>query len=151
MLIKSVAFLFQKQRTVHEGKRGDHHFKYIEVTQDDIRMANHLAGHVLGHSGDELSAPARALLQLIHDMVKGHIHGCGESASEFVFTRRQVREFTGWSDWQIRVHSKELEDLEYLQAKAGAWGKEFRYHLGGAAESRALELVDPDSLKATSR
>jgi DNA primase len=151
MLIKSVAFLFQKQRTFHEGKRGDQTFKYIQVTPDDIRVANGLAAYVLRHANDELSAPARTLLKLIGDLVKAHSTDAGEAGSAFVFTRRQVREATGWSDWQMRTHLKELEDLEYLVAKLGSRGKEYQYELNSIPEALSVDLVDPDTLKATSR
>jgi hypothetical protein len=151
MLIKAVAFLFQKQRRVQESRRGDQTFRYIEVTPEDIGIANRLAQQVLRHSGDELSAPARALLALIHDLVKTHSQQTGEAPAEFVFTRRQIREFTGWSEAQIRTHVKELEDLEYLKTKMGSWGKEFRYELDAAAEKPSVDLVDPGTLRAPSR
>ena len=70
MLMKAIAFLHQYQREIKVENRGDQVLRYIDITQDDIRKANALALHVLGHSLDELSAPARNLLQQIHAMVK---------------------------------------------------------------------------------
>ncbi|MHB8623378.1 MAG: hypothetical protein ACYDBA_08410 [Sulfuricaulis sp.] len=151
MLIKAVAFLYQKQRQVMQAERGGQTFPYIEVTKDDIRRANQLATQVLGHSLDELSAPARNLLKQIHTMVKAHCEMANMPPAQYVFTRKTIREITGWSDWQIRTHAKELEDLEYLKARAGTWGKEYVYELaweGNAEDDNrfAITLADPDKL-----
>jgi len=50
--------------------------------------------------------------------------------TEYTFSRRQIREYTKWSDWQIRTHIKELEEMEYLRSHTGSWGKEYVYVLG---------------------
>jgi hypothetical protein len=150
MLIKSIAFLYQKQRKVMEAERGASRFRYIEATREDIRRANQIAAHVLGASLDELSAPARNLLRHIHAMVKNHCEAHNVAARQYVFTRKDVREATGWSDWQIRTHAKELEALEYLKTRSGTWGREYLYELAweGAEEhgARAIVLADPDRL-----
>ena len=48
---------------------------------------------------------------------------------EIFFTRRMIREYTGWSDWQIRAHIKQLEELEYIGARTSSIGKEYSYLL----------------------
>lgn len=148
MLIKAVAFLHQKQRTVKESARGGQAFRFIEVTREDIAHANLLARHILGHSLDELSAQARRLLELVHGFVAAQCQAREISSAQFFFTRRDVRQATGWSDWQIRTHLKELEDLEYLRARSGAWGREFVYELAGMPFQGApsIALVDPATL-----
>jgi DNA primase len=147
MLIKAVAFLRQKQRTVKTADSVGQSFSYIEVMKDDIRLANDLARRVLVHSLDELSAPARKLLAKIDEMVKAHCAEHGTVPADFAFSRRAIREATGYTVHQVRIHAKELEDLEYLRAKAGSRGKEFIYELGAmGAGSRGLVLVDPDCL-----
>ena len=50
------------------------------------------------------------------------------------FSRRQVREFTGWSDYQIKIHVKQLEDLEYLLPLSGRRGQCFSYRLAWDGE-----------------
>ena len=127
MLIKAVAFLHQKQREVKETRYRDEPLRYIEVTRDDIRRANRLAQHALGNSVDELSAPARRLLGEIHAMVKALCEQKKIAARDVIFTRRTIRERIGWSDWQVRTHIHELETLEYVHARTGAWGKEYVY------------------------
>jgi DNA primase catalytic core len=129
-LIKAICFLHQYQRekkTVnHDGQVLD----YIEVTLDDIDKANRIANEVLGQSLDDLTAPARRLLLLIHKMVEAHCKKEKMEVTEYTFSRRQIREYTKWSDWQIRTHIKELEDMEYIRSRTGAWGKEYVYVLG---------------------
>lgn len=150
MLIKAIAFLHQKQRTVKEHAHGDQVLRYIEVTREDIRSANLIADAVLGQSASELSAPARNLLSHIHKLVK---ECCAEqrlAARDFIFTRKAVREATGWSDWQVRTHMHELAELEYLRARSGAWGKEYVYELACADQElelgAGLALTNPDQL-----
>jgi hypothetical protein len=152
MLIKAIAFLHQKQRPVKEAERGGTIFRYIEVSKDDIRRANELAARVLRASLDELSAPARNLLRQIHAMVKDHCEAHNVAPAQYVFTRRDIREATGWTEWQVRTHAKELEDLEYLKARTGTWGREYVYGLtwdeDADAAVQSLVLADPDTLEA---
>jgi len=103
--------------------------QYIEVTLDDIDRANQLANEVLGQSLDELARPSRTLLSSIYKMVKETADKRKTSIDEVFFTRRMIREFTGWSDWQIRAHIRQLEELEYLYVRIGARGKEYAYAL----------------------
>ena len=150
MLIKVIAFLFQKQRPIKEATAGGKMFPYIEVTKDDIRRANELADQVLGHSLDELSTLARNLLKEIHAMVQDHCATHSVSLSEFRFTRRLIREKTGWTKWQTSEHTKELEEMEYLKRHAGAQGKEYVYELAWDGEDDGdqlhIALADPDRL-----
>ncbi len=152
MLIKAVAYLHQHQREIKEANKGDHGLRYIEVIKDDIRQANRLAHHVLGHSLDELSAPARNLLKHIHAMVKAVCEKDSIQPADYAFTRKTIRDVTAWSDWQVRAHIQELTDMEYLKCRAGAWGKEYVYELlydgeGIEGERFCLALTDPDTLK----
>ena len=150
MLIKAIAFLHQQQRSVKEHLRGDQVLRYIEATREDIRAANVIAESVLTQSASELSAPARTLLTYIHGHVKEHCAARNSSANEYTFTRKTVREGIGWSDWQIRTHIRELEELEYLKARSGAWGREYLYELvgdGTDADAAGLTLTDPDELR----
>jgi hypothetical protein len=40
-----------------------------------------------------------------------------------------IREYMNWTDWQIRAHISQLEDLEYLHVRFGHRGKEYAYAL----------------------
>jgi len=128
-LIKAICFLHQYQREKktlnHDGQVLD----YIEVTLDDIDRANRIANEVLGQSLDDLTAPARRLLLLIHEMVEKACKREKTEVSEYTFSRRQIREYTQWSDWQIKAHIKELEEMEYIYSRMGTRGKEYIYEI----------------------
>jgi hypothetical protein len=128
-LIRAIAFLYQYQRAIKTVDVQGKPVQYIEVTLDDIDKANTLANQVLGQSLDELANPSRTLLSAIYKMVKEISDKRNSSLDEVFFTRRMIREFTGWSDWQIRAHIKQLEELEYLYVRIGARGKEYAYAL----------------------
>ena len=99
----------------------------IEVTLEDIDTANRLANEVLGQSLDELPRPSRTLLDAVYKMVKEMAEKRNVSLEDVHFNRRQIREYIGWTDWQIRTHIKQLEDLEYVYVRVGAKGKEYSY------------------------
>ena len=72
--------------------------EYIEVQLSDIDTANRLAHEVLGRTLDELPPQTRKLLKLIQAMVTEQCQVQGLSQTDYRFSRRDVREFTGWSD-----------------------------------------------------
>jgi hypothetical protein len=136
-LILAVTFLHQMQRPVkHDAETG---LDYIETTLSDIAIANELATSLFGQTLDELSRPSRELLKLIRKLVDGlektdRQHDAKIIGSAATFTRRAVREFTGWSDYQIKIHIKQLEDLEYLVPISGRRGQSFSYRLAWEGE-----------------
>jgi hypothetical protein len=151
-LIRTVAYLHQYQRKVKTVEVEGKPVKYIEVTLDDIDAANRLANEVLGQCLDELAPPSRTLLTGIYNMVKDMVGKKESSIDEVYFTRRQIREHTGWTDWQIRAHIKQLEELEYLYARIGCRGKEYAYALNykGQGEDGGkcyLNLTPVDEIK----
>jgi hypothetical protein len=137
--MKAIAFLHQYQREIKSVEHSEKPIEYIEVTLEDIEKANRLAGEVLGRSLDELSYPSRLLLKMIHEMVEARCRQQAIPAQEYRFTRREVREFCRWSDFQVKNHIRQLEDLEYLYSIAGKKGKEYIYELlypGGGEDGR---------------
>jgi hypothetical protein len=124
-----MAYLFQHQKETKtleiEGQKVD----YIEVSLEDIDKANRLAHEILGQSLDELAPPSRSLLTSIHQMVKEQTGAKNLPTDQFLFNRRMIREYTGWTDWQIRAHMKQLEELEYVHVRIGAQGKQYSYAL----------------------
>ena len=145
-LVLAVTFLYQFQRPVkHDGQSG---LDYLETTLDDIAIANDLAAALFGQSLDDLSRPSRELLKLIRRMVDGMQRKTGPpdgkragggvmAGAAATFNRRAVREFTGWSDYQVKIHIKALEELEYLVPLSGRRGQIFWYKL--AWEGEGLE------------
>ena len=128
-LIRTVAYLRQYQREIRTVEVSGEPVDYIEVTLDDIETANRLANQVLGQCLDELAPPSRTLLNGIYRMVRQLAEENQCSQEEVFFTRRMIREHLSWSDWQIRAHIRQLEELEYLHARMGKRGKEYSYAL----------------------
>ncbi len=135
-LIRSIAFVQQYQKEIKTVEVEKETVEYIEVSLADIETANKLANEVLGQSMDELAKPSRTLLSQIFAMVKDMAPDKASPLEEVFFTRRMIREYTNWTDWQVKSHIKQLEDLEYLSARIGSRGKEYSYVLNyqGQAE-----------------
>jgi len=152
-LIDVIAFLHQYQRPVLTMDIDGEHVEYIDVILDDIEKANNIAHDVLGQSLDELARPSRTLLDGICKMVTDHAGQNSHPTDDIYFTRRMIREYTGWSDWQIKTHIKQLEELEYLHVRIGSRGKEYAYALNykGQAEDTTrfcLNLTEVKDIEA---
>jgi len=128
-LIRAIAFLHQHQRplktTAWRGKR----IEYIEATPEDIAIANRLVSEVLGRSLDDLQPETRRMLLAIDELVTLECRKQQIDRSDFRFSRRQVREHTGWSATQVRIHMERLQEMEYLIAHRGGRGQSFVYEL----------------------
>jgi DNA primase len=128
-LIETVALLHQHQRPVKSAQQGGQAIEYIEVTLDDIAVANRLADQVLGRSLDELPPQTRRLLLLVDEYVSASCRRLSMERKDFRFSRREVREATGWGNTQLKIHLGRLEDLEYLTVHRGTRGQGFVYEL----------------------
>jgi hypothetical protein len=163
-LIKAIAFLHQYQREIKSiapfdpalrGTRGrlpGEAIQYIEVIFDDIEKANHLANEVLGRCLDELSPPSRLLLKMIREMVETRCKELKIEPKDYRFTRKDIRDWSRWSDFQIKCHIRQLEDLEYIYSVTGKKGKEYVYELlypGGGEDGRPflMGLTTVEQLK----
>jgi DNA primase catalytic core len=124
-LIRSIALLHQYQRPLKE-KDG---LQYIEVIREDIEAANKIAHEVLGRSLDELSPQTRRLLMLLREMVDGRCVKEKLTPDVCLFTRRDVRRFSGWTEFQTRTHLTKLQDMEYILPHYGGRGQSFVYEL----------------------
>jgi DNA primase catalytic core len=150
-LIRTIALLHQYQRPIQRATKDNEVIEYVEVTLDDIETANKLAHEVLGRTLDELPPQTRKLLQLIHAMVTEHCKVDGIKQSEYRFSRRDVREYTGWGNTQLKIHCKRLEELEYVLVHRSQRGHSFAYELlydGDlhTDQPRLMGLIDPQSL-----
>ena len=150
-LIRAIALLHQYQRVLKTAEHNGQRIEYIEVTLDDIRIANRLAHEVLGRTLDELPPQTRNLLGQVHAMVTERAKKQGMARGDIRFSRRDVREYTGWGNTQLKVHLRRLEDMEYLLAHRGGRGQSFVYELlydGEGDDGRAfvMGLMDPETL-----
>jgi DNA primase len=160
-LIDAIAFIHQHQREIKhalsnvEGtaQRGEQTIEYIEVVLSDIELANHIAHDVLGRSLDELPPQTRRLLKLIDGYVVAECARLKMKRADFRFSRKPVRDATGLSDTQLRLHLERLVQMEYLLVHRGQRGQSFEYELlyDGAGENDHTfvpGLIDPDTFKA---
>lgn len=97
-LCKAVAFLNQMKKPLKNYNGID----YIEVSREDIQQATELASELLGISLDDLSLPARNLLQLLLEM------------NRKTFTRKEVMDHTGWTKTRLHIHLTELIEMELV-------------------------------------
>jgi DNA primase len=128
-LIRAVTLLYQYQRPTKTAACGDKTLEYIESTPEDIRLAEDLIKQVLGRSLDELPPQTRRLLLLIDEMVTKQCGQLQMERTDYRFSRRDVRHYTGWSDAQLKRHLHKLEELEYLIVHRGGRGQSFVYEL----------------------
>ncbi len=147
-LIRAVTLLHQHQRelrtVVHQGEA----LAYIEVTADDIRVANRLAHEVLGRSLDELPPQTRRLLQLLDEMVAAAGEREAMARSDVRLTRREIREALGWGDTQLKCHLARLVEMEHLLVHRV--GRGFAYELLWDGQGRdgspfLAGLIDPEA------
>jgi DNA primase len=146
-LIDSIALLHQYQRDIKTLGTLD----YIEVTTQDIALANRLAHEVLGKTLDELPPQTRQLLNIINAGVSRDCKAQGIEQRDFRFSRRYVRELCGWSETQVRVHMQRLMSMEYLLTHRGGRGQSFDYELlyngeGESGNTFLMGLLDVDQL-----
>jgi DNA primase len=128
-LIRAITLLHQYQRPVQTVAVGDKVLEYIESTLSDINLAAGLIRQVLGRSLDELPPQTRRMLLLIDDMVRGECERLEMERRDYRFSRRDVRQHTGWSDAQVKRHLRKLEELEYLIVHHGGRGQSIVYEL----------------------
>ena len=147
-LIDSIALLHQHQREAVEITET---LQALPVEIDDIEAANRIAPEVLGRSLDELPPQTRRLLEKIQTLVKAKMEAEDVALPLALFTRREVREATGWSEFQVRTHIEKLEQMEYLARRGGRQGKACLHELLVEAEEASglfhIGLIDTDELR----
>lgn len=152
-LIDTIALLHQHQRTIRTARDGDGAaLEYIEVTWEDIEQANRLTHEVLGRSLDELPPQTRRLLTLVAAMVAECGVALALARKDIRFSRKDVREKTGWGDTQLKIHLGRLAELEYLLVHRAERGQGYVYELlydgDGSTGAHLIGLLDAGALSA---
>jgi hypothetical protein len=154
-LIRTVALLHQHQRTVHTAvdpreatiaannanntadnnnngtaaaAAGAKLLEYVEVTREDIAMAERLFSSALARSLDELPPQTRGVLQALEMRVLERASAQQVRREEVRFTQREARAWTGLSASHVRRHLQRLELLELVFVVRGK--KTWEYVLG---------------------
>jgi len=153
-LMDTITLLHQYQREIKYEEYDGETLEYIEVTLEDIAIANDLAHEVLGRTLDELPPQTRKLLNLVHEMVSQACTREGLAQKSYRFSRKAVRDYSGWGNTQLKVHLGRLEDMEYLIGDGGGRGKTISYELLYNREDDGdsaflMGLVDVNTLKST--
>lgn len=151
-LIRTIALLHQYQREIKTTYLNGEPLQYLEVTFDDIELANQLSNEVLGLSLDDVPPQTRKLLMLIDDMVSAQCITSDCSRNDIHFSRRQIREYTGWGETQLKVHLQRLVAMEYLLIRKGGRGRQMVYELlynseGLDGQPFLMGLIDVETLK----
>ena len=136
-LVKAITLLHQYQRKTGTLKRPDGtKIEYVQATQRDIDLALELGREVFARNVDDVSPTARRLLAEIVGLVKEKYDDMKSLDPdrelymyEVPFTRKELREETGWSETQVRRNIDQLVELGYVGRIHGRQGSTFRYLL----------------------
>ncbi|MBL4698117.1 MAG: hypothetical protein JKX70_04720 [Phycisphaerales bacterium] len=150
-LISTIASIHQHQREIKSINNNGETIPYIEVEISDIQWANKLAHIVLGRTLDELPPQTRTLLTLVKKMIESACDKEKIDQADYRFSRRGIREYTHWSDSQLKTHCGRLTDMEYLIVHKGGRGQSIVYELaydGQSTEnsSHMMGLIDVKQL-----
>jgi hypothetical protein len=137
-LIDAVALLHQHQRPREIDTADPGRAEFIRVTLDDIELANRIAPELLGRSLDELPPQTRRMLGYVKALVRDACERDEIEQRLALFSRRELRERSGWSEYQVRVHLGKLEALDYVARRWGHQGKGCVYEL-------LVDAVEPDN------
>jgi len=149
-LIDAIALLHQHQRPVRSVTVEGRAIDYIEATVADIELANRLAHEVLGRSLDELPPQTRRVLAAVIGHVRDQARLRSLPIGAVRFSRKEIRDASGWGDTQLKLHLGRLAELEYLMVHRT--GQSFAYELlydgDGAAVPHLSGLIEIGKLRS---
>jgi DNA primase len=162
-LIDAIALLHQQQRAIKTTTIAGEEVEYIEASLADVELANRIAHEVLGASLDELPPQTRRVLVSVRELVQLKMKEAGLPQREVRFARGELRQATGASDSQLKVHLARLAELEYLLVhralRGQGWVYELLYdgdalasvHLSGLIDTAALQKHSYDARRPDSK
>ena len=128
-LMNTLATLFQHQRPIQTCTEDGTSFRYVEVTREDIGIANRLMAVTLTRALSDLPGAAQTLLLKIRQFVDQESEARGTDPLAIAFNRRQIRERLDCADHQIRDELERLVELELVEVVSGSFGKRYVYTL----------------------
>jgi DNA primase len=132
-LVEVIAMLHQHQRPVKTIEAGGRTLEVVEAVRSDLELAQSLLAEAMPGL-DDLPRQTRALLDLLDGFVAAQARALGVHRDHVRFSRRQVREYGGWGDTQLKVHLRRLVDAELVLRELGP--------RGGVIYAMACELPD---------
>jgi hypothetical protein len=147
-LIESVTLLHQHQRPLENDPIAGPH---IKTTLEDIEAANKISPEVLGRSLDELPPQTRRLLESIKTLIRAKMKKEKTEQRLSLFSRKELRESTGWSYMHVKRHLDRLLELEYIATRGGRNGIAMKYEFSGdlrkGSEGYHVGLLDVGKLR----
>jgi hypothetical protein len=113
-LIEAVTLLHQFQRPVKTAERDGVTVEYVEVSREDVAVADRLAGAILSRGSDDLPPMTARVLSMLDLMVRESAGKHGLDPADVRFTRREVRERLGLGATQAWTHLRRLIEGEHL-------------------------------------
>ena len=140
-LIDVVALVHQHQRARKTVTRGAQSLTYIEVTREDIAVANRLAAVVLGRSLDELPPQTRRFLAQLEAWVTSACRTPRCDRRDFRFLARDARDAIGLGATQVKLHLRRLVELEYVLVHRAPRGQGVSYELVYTAADQTADAT----------
>ena len=154
-LIDTIALLRQYQREVMTDVFMGKVTEFIEVSIEDIRIANKIAREVFINSSSDLPPQSRVVLLEIVQFVRAGCKIAKVDIEDFRFSRRDLRSVLSIGNSQLAVHLDRLVELEYLVVHRGRRGQSFVYELAYNGEEDNVDdrlgLTDPDNFPKPKR
>jgi hypothetical protein len=144
-LIEGIAFLHQRQRTI--GVDGD--AEYITAAIEDYAHAYDLAHQVFAQAGSDLPKPVADFYGRVQEIMRGRARTGKCRIDDLTFSRRDIREATGWPDHIVKRHMRQLEELEYVMVHRAPQGGSFVYRMLPDAKTpvKMVGLTSPEILE----
>jgi len=140
-LVATIALLHQYQRPIRRREVLPGQFEeYIEVTPEDIKLANNISDVVLASSLDDLPPQTRNFYEQACQLVREK-----GQAGDIVtpVTRRELAQCTGLSLTAVANHLDRLRELEFVYRPPGvSTGKQQKFEILLMEEARKRPTLD---------
>jgi hypothetical protein len=144
-VLEVVTYLFQYQR--EREKRADGH-TYVYATFADYRAAYELVARLVWASLDDLAPQERRLYHAIREWVDREASAAGVKPGDYHFTRRSLRENTGYSQDALKRYLRRLVEMELISIVQRKSTGSHVYRLAPAESAQRIgHLTTPDELE----
>lgn len=84
---------------------------------------------------DDVPNSQKSLYDELHQLCVKRAEEMNCQPDAVLLSRREIREATGWSDWQVRSYCRQLVEMEYLYATVNGNGRPCVYSLARVEEN----------------